>query len=80
MPVEFDALCKRLVDRNGTVSDVLREAKILAARRGIRDLQDWIDDELTGYTSGRHLPEYRKVGGHTEVLPGRRAQLGSRSG
>ncbi len=63
MAVDLDVLCNRCVDRNAGVGDLLREAKILAARNQCRDLEDWIDDELSGYSSGRRLFEYRKVGG-----------------
>jgi len=63
MVLDVQALCKRSLDGKAKVSDVFREAKIVATRHRLRDLQDWIDDELSGYTSGRRLLEYRKVGG-----------------
>jgi hypothetical protein len=63
MAFTIDELCKRCLDSNAKVSDLLREAKIIAVRRRLQDLQDWADDELTGYVSGRRRPHYRKVVG-----------------
>jgi len=63
MLVDIETACNRCLDRNANVSDLLLETKILAARKELHDLEDWSDDELTGYSSGRRLPAYRKVGG-----------------
>src|SRR5262249_43513685 len=46
------------------VSDVLRKAKILAARLGHADFKQWVEHELNGYPSKEGLPKYRIV--HTE--------------
>jgi hypothetical protein len=73
MAFTIDELCKRCLDSSAKVSDLLREAKVIASRRGIQELQDWVNDELTGYVSGRWLPDYRKVVGDLKYSPdGRR--------
>ncbi len=43
MAVELDALCDRCLDRTANVGDLLREARILAARNELHDLEEWID-------------------------------------
>jgi hypothetical protein len=63
MALDAETLYGRLVDGNAKISDILPEAKIFASQHQFRGLEDWIDDELNGYRSGRKVPDYRHVVG-----------------
>jgi AbiTii-like protein len=63
MVIDLDTLSRRCADGSAKVGDLLREAKILAAPGNFDELAKWVDDELSGYASGRNLSRYRKVSG-----------------
>ncbi|MBS1701118.1 MAG: hypothetical protein JST12_05620 [Armatimonadetes bacterium] len=57
----------RLVDRANSqdvaISVLLREAKVLAKKRGDTEILDWLEKELTGYqgVESKDLPSYRQT-------------------
>lgn len=49
------------LDTKVSVSTILRKAKVIASKLELRELSDWIDSELNGYTcSMEDLPPHRK--------------------
>lgn len=46
-------------DPNFRLADILRKAKILAARLSHKAFKDWIEKELNGYGADDELPQYR---------------------
>jgi hypothetical protein len=42
-----------------SVSTLLRKLKVIAARLGTVQLEEWVDHELSGYPSGAAVPDYR---------------------
>ena len=46
-------------DQNVDISNLLRKAKILAARLGNPEFEVWVDNELNGYTDQESVPPYR---------------------
>ncbi|WP_425449384.1 hypothetical protein [Dethiothermospora halolimnae] len=51
------------VSSNNKITDLLRKCKILAARLGNKDFEEWIERELNGYKSKEQLPSYRLIRG-----------------
>jgi len=54
------------LDRSVPVSDLLRKAKVVAAKLGLTSLSQWADRELNGYKSGEEVPSYREVYGQVK--------------
>ncbi len=54
-------ICDLATDSSAKLSDVLRKAKVLAARLGNQAFKQWVDWELNGYKSSDELPPYRKI-------------------
>jgi len=52
-----------------SVSDLLRKAKVVAVKLGLKDFLDWIEKELNGYEvkTQEELPAYRIVSGETKA-------------
>lgn len=55
------------VDRNIHITDLLRKALLVSRKLKIRDIEEWINDELNGY-DGDLIPDYRQVGGELKVF------------
>src|SRR5580704_3737661 len=53
-------------DPNVPVVDLLRKAKILAFKLDVPELLQWVENELSGYSKGTELPEYRLISGRVE--------------
>jgi AbiTii len=47
------------IDRSVPINDLLRKAKITAAKLGRADLREWIESELSGYARRSEIPKYR---------------------
>src|SRR5437763_12373438 len=72
-------LLSELVDgASGTapVASLLRKVKVLAARLGVDQLDEWVEHELMGYPDDAALPSYRGPF-RTEVLGHFSGPLGS---
>jgi hypothetical protein len=55
-------LLEELVDGasgDASVTSLLRKVKVVAARAGVAQLDEWVAHELNGYPDGVTLPEYR---------------------
>jgi len=48
-------------DSNVKVSDLLRKAKLVAAKLNQPEMMRWVDSELSGTFAGDDVPEYRRV-------------------
>jgi AbiTii len=46
----------------GDVTSILRKCKILAARLGSHEFEQWVEWELNGYPESKPTPEYRRLG------------------
>ncbi|MGZ5198270.1 MAG: AbiTii domain-containing protein [Telluria sp.] len=57
--VEIVAL---LSDQKGSLTDALLKTKVLMHAIGHKELAEWVNDELSGYPSGKPVPSYRVVG------------------
>ena len=53
------------LDSSIPVSDLLRKAKTVAVKLGIKDFLNWIENELNGYGDEK-IPDYRIVEGETK--------------
>jgi AbiTii len=81
--IQRDAL-----DANVRVSDLLRRVKLAATKLGLGAVEDWVEQELSGYNDAAALPDYRiingrpmaqhpyrgweLIGGHVEAISKRR--------
>ena len=59
---KVDDLIQKIKDTNSSVSDLLRDAKILSKELDVA-LPSWITQELEGYRKDEQVPQYRKVTG-----------------
>ncbi|MEX3941611.1 hypothetical protein AB4Y44_19045 [Paraburkholderia sp. BR10937] len=50
-----------LSDKDGSLTDALLKTKVLMHRIGHKELADWVNDELNGYTTDCPVPAYRVV-------------------
>ena len=48
--------------------NVLRKAHLIAAKLGLKEFDEWIGNELNGYSSEKVCPKYRKIYAHLKVL------------
>lgn len=55
------------VDSSHNVTDLLRKALLVATKLGLKDFQQWISNELSGYTNINEVPDYRKITGDVKV-------------
>jgi AbiTii len=54
-------LQQAIVDGNTSITQLLRQTKLIAAKLDLRDVEQWVDLELNGYPDGKERPEYREV-------------------
>jgi hypothetical protein len=54
-------LQKAILAGNLSLTQLLRQTKVIAANLGLADVETWLDSELNGYPSGTEQPKYRKV-------------------
>lgn len=59
MSTPLSALIDAATDDDVPVSTVLRKLKVVAARLGTVRLEEWVDQELHGYSKDAELPDYR---------------------
>lgn len=58
------SLQKAIVAGNQPLTQLLRQAKLIAAKLGVKDVEDWVDLELNGYPDGTQPRDYRKFVTH----------------
>jgi len=51
-----------------SVTEILRTAKIISAKLDLRDIEQWIEHELSGYPDNEITPDYRKGAGALQVF------------
>src|SRR4051794_24066400 len=54
-------LQKGILDGQRSLTQLLRETKIIAAKLNLKDVEEWVDLELHGYPDGKERPAYREV-------------------
>lgn len=50
-----------ILDPNQSLTQLLRQAKVIAAELGLEDVEKWVDCELKGYPDDAEKPNYREV-------------------
>jgi len=68
MPSLIEQLQQEALDANVTLSDVLRKARVVALKLGLREPAEWIEHELSGYLAGSTVPDYRTLVGMPQML------------
>jgi hypothetical protein len=58
---------KDVLDSTKSVTDILRTAKVISAKLGLDDIEEWIGAELSGYPSDESVPDYRHAVGTLQV-------------
>lgn len=56
-------LQKEALDNNCDILNLLRKAYLIAKKLKLAEFEEWINNELNGYTDKKIIPEYRKVHG-----------------
>jgi hypothetical protein len=59
---------KDVLDPTKSVTDILRTAKVISAKLGLNDIEEWIGAELNGYASGESTPDYRHAVGTLQAF------------
>jgi AbiTii len=50
-----------IVEGKQSLTQLLRQTKLIAAKLNLADVEEWVDLELNGYPDGKIRPEYRAV-------------------
>lgn len=74
MSSAIHTLQKAILDPNQSLTQLLRQTKLIAAKLNLVDIEKWTDLELNGYPDEINPPEYRAFG--TESLMVRNPQCG----
>ena len=53
-----------IVEGKESLTQLLRQGKVIAAKLDLGDFERWVDYELDGYPEGSELPRYRRVVSH----------------
>ena len=56
------------LNANMSVSNLLRKALVVARKLGLRDIELWAQNELTGYADIEDTPGYRRISGELNVI------------
>ncbi len=56
------------LDPNVGIADLLRKAKVVAAKLDLTEFREWVESELNGYTGNTDVPDYRKVHARVKAL------------
>jgi AbiTii len=54
------SLQKAILAGNQSLTQLLRQTKVIAAKLGLEDVEAWVDLELNGYSDGTEPPQYRE--------------------
>jgi hypothetical protein len=60
-------LQQQAIDSNSDILSLLRKALLVARKLGLKDLQEWIDNELNGYKEISKIPAYRQIHGELKA-------------
>ena len=55
------------LNKNISISDLLRKALVVAKKLKISDFEEWITNELNGYEKAEDIPAYRYVAGSVKA-------------
>lgn len=56
-------LQKEIINSSSKAADLLRKAYLLAKKLGVKDFEEWLNNELNGYKISSKPPDYRKIVG-----------------
>lgn len=59
----LDEIIDLLADENASLNAALLKTKVLMHSIGHAELSEWVNDELSGYSKEKPVPDYRIVGG-----------------
>jgi len=54
-------LQKHIIDKKYSTTDLLREALLIASKLELEEFENWINNELKGYSNTEVVPEYRII-------------------
>lgn len=60
-------LQKQAVEANGDINSLLRKAHLIAYKLGLTEFDNWITNELNGYSSSESLPKYRRMRANVQI-------------
>lgn len=63
MAAIIEQIQRDALDANVRVSDLLRRVKLAAVKLGLGTVEDWVEQELSGYKGAATLPDYRIING-----------------
>jgi hypothetical protein len=52
-----------IVQSSKSTTELLRTAKLISAKLGLNDITTWVNSELSGYSQGASVPDYRVLSG-----------------
>ncbi len=58
-------LQRDILNSKKSVTEILRSAKLISAKLGLKDISELIESELTGYNDTAKIPQYREISGGT---------------
>lgn len=62
LELQHDAL-----DSDSDILALLRKAFLIARKLGLKDFQEWVEEELNGYKSTENIPSYRCIRGELKA-------------
>ncbi len=66
MSIIFE-LQKEAIDSNTDVLSLLRKALLVSKKLGLKEFEEWVNNELNGYDSFEKLPKYRMIYGEVKA-------------
>lgn len=60
-------LQKDALDRQVSITDLLRKAFVVARKLGIEEFEKWVTHELNGYEDAKDIPDYRQLSGSVKA-------------
>jgi AbiTii len=64
----IEQLQAEALDSRVAVADLLRKAKVVAEKLGVREFAEWVDRELNGYSQDDEFPTYRRLHGEFQAF------------
>src|SRR2546428_7315747 len=59
---------RHIIESDRPVSDLLRMALVIAKKLELKEVEQWIESELNGYSHTTSVPRYRDVSGEPVAL------------
>ena len=55
------------LDRNVSISDLLRKTLVVAKKLHLSELEIWVNNELNAYEKAKDIPDYRQIRGEVKA-------------